>query len=212
MPEEYEEEYHCIIHKHLLQDERYYSFRAKHADKTYWKYLHGKVLEFGCGLGQNIYLKKERAIGLDISNFCKKECEKKGINIIQDSKKFKDNSFDSVLACHVLEHMENPSEILREFYRILKDNGKLVLILPVSCHNRPYKNWKTDKSKHLFQWNFAAINELLYFIGFKIKLNMFNYAYGYSLFYKLPFSVGNYLLQTAGFLRNRKEMLIVAEK
>ena len=212
MSEEYEDEYHSIIHKHLLQDEKYYLFRAKHADKNYWKYLQGKVLEFGCGLGQNIFLKKEQAIGIDISDFCKKECAKRGIDIIKDSKKINNNSFDSILACHVLEHMENPAETLKEFYRILKEKGKLVLILPVSCHNRPYKNWQTDRSKHLFQWNFAAINELLYFIGFKINLNKFNYAYGYSIFYKLPFSIGHTLLQLAGFLRNRKEMVIVAHK
>jgi len=208
----YEEEYHSIIHKHLLQNEKYYLFRAKHADRNYWKYLQGKVLEFGCGLGQNIYLNKDKAIGLDISNFCKKECEKKGIQIIQDSKKIKNNSFDSILACHVLEHMENPVGTLKEFYRILKETGRLVLVLPVSCHNKPYKNWKSDRSKHLFQWNFAAINELLHFVGFKIKLNKFNYAYGYSVFYKLPFFIGYNLLQLAGFLRNRKEMIIIADK
>lgn len=208
----YEEEYHSIIHKHLLQDEKYYLFRARHATKSYWKYLHGNVLEFGCGLGQNIYLNKDKATGLDISNFCKIECEKRRIQIVQDSKKIKNNSFDSILACHVLEHMEDPAETLKEFRRLLKEDGKLVLVLPVSCHNRPYKNWKSDRSKHLFQWNFAAINELLHFIGFKIKLNKFNYAYGYSVFYKFPFNIGNNLLQISGFLRNRKEMLIVAEK
>ena len=212
MPENYEGDYHRIIHKHLLQDEKYYLFRAKHATKSYWMYLNGKVLEFGCGIGQNIYLQKDKAIGLDISDFCKNECEKRGINIIQNSRKIKNDSFDSILACHVLEHMENPAETLREFHRLLKDGGRLVLVLPVSCHNKPYRDWKSDRSKHLFQWNFAAINELLHFIGFKIKLNKFNYAYGHSVFYKLPFLIGYNSLQLVGFLRNRKEMVIVAYK
>ena len=59
MPENYEGDYHRIIHKHLLQDEKYYLFRAKYATKSYWKYLNGTLLEFGCGIGQNIYLQKD---------------------------------------------------------------------------------------------------------------------------------------------------------
>ena len=209
---DYEEEYHSIIHRHLLKNKEYYLFRAKHATKIYWRYLKENVLEFGCGLGQNIYLNKDKAIGLDISNFCIKECKIRGIRIIDDTKKIKNGEFNSILACHVLEHMEDPAATLREFHRLLRDGGNLVLVLPVSCHNKPYKQWRSDKSKHLFQWNFAAINELLNFIGFKIRLNKLNYAYGYSIFYRLPFNLAFLGLNLAGFLRNRKEMLIVAER
>ena len=209
----YEKDYHSVIHKHLLKDQKYYLFRAKCANRDYWKYLNGRILEFGCGLGQNIFLKRKNAIGLDISEFSIKECEKRGINVLRDSKKIKDNEFDSILACHVLEHMENPAETLREIKRILKPKGRLLILLPVACHNRPLKgSFKSDLSKHLFNWNFPAINELLNFVGFKIKLNKFNYAYGYSIFYKFPFNIGYNLLKLAGMIRNRKEMLILVEK
>jgi len=134
---DYEEEYHSVIHKHLLQNEKYYLFRAKCADKEYWKYLKGKVLEFGSGLGQNIFLRKEDATGLDISEFSIKECEKRGIKVIKDPKEIKDEEYDSILACHVLEHMENPTETLKEIKRMLKPEGTLVILLPVACHNRP---------------------------------------------------------------------------
>ena len=65
----YEKKYHTIVHKNLLENERYYLFRAKCADRFYWKYLRGKILDFGCGLGQNIFLHKENSIGIEISEF-----------------------------------------------------------------------------------------------------------------------------------------------
>jgi|Deesub1362A_J573_1020465.scaffolds.fasta_scaffold02187_5 ubiquinone/menaquinone biosynthesis C-methylase UbiE len=45
---------------------------------------------------------------------------------------FKENSFDVVLLAEVLEHLENPIEILKEINRVLRKNGKLLLTTPSS--------------------------------------------------------------------------------
>jgi 2-polyprenyl-3-methyl-5-hydroxy-6-metoxy-1,4-benzoquinol methylase len=39
-------------------------------------------------------------------------------------------SFDAVIAAEVIEHLENPREVAREWYRILKPGGRLVLSTP----------------------------------------------------------------------------------
>jgi 2-polyprenyl-3-methyl-5-hydroxy-6-metoxy-1,4-benzoquinol methylase len=39
-------------------------------------------------------------------------------------------SFDAVIAAEVIEHLENPREVAREWYRILKPGGTLVLSTP----------------------------------------------------------------------------------
>lgn len=209
----YEEEYHLKFHKNLLTNKEYYIFRAKISEKVYWKYLKGKVLEFGCGLGQNIFLHKEDSIGIDISNFCIKECEGKGIKVVRDIKKIKKDSIDSILICHCLEHLENPIKILKEIYMILKKGGKIIVVLPVpTSRNKPIKNFKSDIAKHIFSWDFNSINELLSYVNFKVELNKFNYGYGYSKFYKLPFNLGYLFSKLIGFLMNKKEMIVVAEK
>jgi ubiquinone/menaquinone biosynthesis C-methylase UbiE len=51
---------------------------------------------------------------------------------VEDARKlsFEDHSFDRVIATHVLEHLINPHEILREWTRVIKPGGTLSLVLP----------------------------------------------------------------------------------
>jgi hypothetical protein len=56
-----------------------------------------------------------------------------GAQIICDARDLypiKDASYDSVLACHCLEHIANPLRALAEWKRVLKADGLLLLILP----------------------------------------------------------------------------------
>ena len=41
-----------------------------------------------------------------------------------------DHQFDAVVACHVIEHLANPIEALREMERVLRPGGRLVLVIP----------------------------------------------------------------------------------
>lgn len=43
---------------------------------------------------------------------------------------FADESFDRVIATHVLEHLPRPHEVLREWNRVLKPGGTLSIVLP----------------------------------------------------------------------------------
>ena len=87
-----------------------------------------------------------------------------------------------------------------------------MLVLPTISKNKPLKKFEPDVGKHLYAWNFNAINELLNLANFKIKLNKFNHAYGFSVFYNLPFNLALFLIKSSAFLKNRKEMIILAEK
>lgn len=51
---------------------------------------------------------------------------------VEDATKlsYDDNSFDRVIAAHVLEHLPNPHEVLQEWARVLKPGGTLTLVLP----------------------------------------------------------------------------------
>ena len=41
-----------------------------------------------------------------------------------------DNSADRLIACHILEHLYRPHEVLREWYRVLRRGGTMSILLP----------------------------------------------------------------------------------
>jgi 2-polyprenyl-3-methyl-5-hydroxy-6-metoxy-1,4-benzoquinol methylase len=93
-----------------------------------------KVIDFGCGLCEwNI--NKLNVIGLDVNEKIIKRALFKGNiseGIVSDILKnnLKENSFDIVVSSQILEHFENPLELITEIRRILKKDGILILAVP----------------------------------------------------------------------------------
>ena len=63
--------------------------------------------------------------------------------------------FDIVLIAEVLEHLENPSKVLQEAYRITKKSGKIIATMPFlyPIHADPYdyQRWTPEKIKLEFE-------------------------------------------------------------
>lgn len=159
----YMKEYHQTKHKKLIENEKFFLFLSKLSTKKYWNFLEGYVLEVGCGLGQNIY-GHQNAIGIDISPFAVEMCKKRGINaevLSVEDMNFKEETFNGIFCSHVLEHLENPLEALKKFYKVLKPHGKIVITIPLPCS----KSTKADQ--HLYCWNLMEISNLLERAGFK---------------------------------------------
>jgi SAM-dependent methyltransferase len=61
-----------------------------------------------------------------------------------------DGKYDFVLACHVLEHVANPLKAVREWHRVLKPSGALLVLLPdknyTFDHRRPYTTFEHLRS------------------------------------------------------------------
>jgi SAM-dependent methyltransferase len=54
----------------------------------------------------------------------------KNMNVLEIP--FEDNHFDLVICNHLLEHIENDLDAMKEIYRVLKKNGKAILQVPIS--------------------------------------------------------------------------------
>jgi SAM-dependent methyltransferase len=77
-------------------------------------------------LGCSIFKTLPRAIGVDIE-------AKRGVDMVasvDDLPMIESDSVDVILASHILEHIENTKKTLNEWKRILKPDGKIIIILP----------------------------------------------------------------------------------
>jgi len=97
----------------------------------------GKLLEIGSFCG--IFLDRIRTAGWEVMGLepdrgvADYSRAKYGLNIVAGvlpNPSLPDNNFDAVVMLHVIEHMPDPSENLREIRRVLKPGGVLVVETP----------------------------------------------------------------------------------
>ena len=103
-----------------------------------------KVIEVGCGVGAQteILLRRYPELfvhGIDLNDKQLKAAKPRldqlsfakdrfQIEEMDASKMtFKDSSFDGAFLCWVLEHVPNPSEVLKEVHRVLRPGGKVFI-------------------------------------------------------------------------------------
>ena len=93
-------------------------------------YLHGVILDVGCG-DEKVCVE---AIGLDMSEAANIRCD---LSHPDSLKLFGDESADVVFSSHFLEDIYDYKGMLREFMRIVKPGGRVILYLP---HRGLYPN------------------------------------------------------------------------
>lgn len=210
---DYESWYHSTRHSNHF-NEAYYNARARIAINKFFSGVdkNSRILDFGCGLGQNIFY-MPNAVGYDISKFGIEFCRKKGINATTQLEDVPDESFDVVFSAHVLEHHPHPMSMLEEMYRKLKKGQKLILVIPHERHGKA--QFKYDLNQHLYTWNFQAINNLLLTVGFQIQENRYLRGAGYFRLLplaKISFGLYRFVTNAVSRLFGIKEMMIVAKK
>ena len=96
------------------------------------------VLSIGCAVGAHLQPLKKRGlqtIGLDPEHRFLLEGKARGnahnfIQAIGENTPLRDRAFDIVLIFEVLEHVIQPSKVLREAHRVLKPDGRLFITAP----------------------------------------------------------------------------------
>lgn len=98
------------------------------------RYLRGKVLDVGCGIGDMLRARKG-TVGVDVNPRTVEYCRSDGLDVhlMQvDRLPFKDAIFDGVVLDNVLEHINEPGPLLAEARRVLLPKGRMVVGVPGS--------------------------------------------------------------------------------
>lgn len=164
------------------------------------------VLDFGCGVGTiSFYLanKGGKVLGIDISNLgiqaaragAKKLRLKNNVEFVQKPTKnlrLKRNNFDVVICSEVIEHVPDDLNLIREFYKVLKSEG--ILILSTPSKNAPLYQWGLatnfdKKVGHLRRYTANELKKMLNLVGFKVLDVSFEEGLLRNLFFlKWPFN------------------------
>jgi SAM-dependent methyltransferase len=139
---------------------------------------HHDVLEFGCGGGYLLAaLGCGEKIGVEINPAARAEAAKIGIQTFSTFADLPERTFDRIISSHCLEHVPNPYESLGAMRRLLRHDGRLILLLPIDdWRSEPWAG--PDRNAHLYAWTPRLLGNLLVATGFKpLSIQMVNYTW-----------------------------------
>jgi ubiquinone/menaquinone biosynthesis C-methylase UbiE len=141
----------------------------------------GSILDIGCATGEFLNGMRRyptwETYGVEISPFASSVArERFGLEVftgILEEAAYPDEFFDAITLWDVFEHLHDPTNTLREIYRILKPEGVLIIRVPnVNSWDASIfgQYWAgLDAPRHLFVFTPTTLSELLTKCGFKIK-------------------------------------------
>ncbi len=127
----------------------------------------GSVLDIGAGTGDFLQRARENEwdiLGVEPNESARKLAMLKGVELRKDTLDFPSNTFDVISLWHVLEHVEDLDEQIRELKRLLKKDGLLIIAVPnYKSHDAQYykKYWAAyDVPRHLWHFSQKSISKL----------------------------------------------------
>ena len=130
-----------------------------------------RVLDVGCGAGQNLRYFSPQSLGITYTNddVIKYAKERYNLDLVKFNveNRWPDNlgKFDLIFNADNIIHLSSPFKLLRECRKVLKDDGKILLMIPQSS---PF--FKADKSVlHPYTFNKKTLVHLMEHAGFEIE-------------------------------------------
>jgi 2-polyprenyl-3-methyl-5-hydroxy-6-metoxy-1,4-benzoquinol methylase len=103
---------------------------------------HDRVLDVGCGRGGftryvRQHFPENEIWGTDISHEAIDFCREKNRSIFYanhpiENAEFEGQYFDVITCQHVIEHYEDPKELIIKMRKLVKPNGKIILVIPIN--------------------------------------------------------------------------------
>lgn len=134
------------------------------------------ILDVGAGTGDFLKVCKKnnwKTNGIEPSEKARKIASDKNIKLNDDISNIKDEKFDVITLWHVLEHIPNLFEYIKQLKLLLKPNGVLIIAVPnyKSYDAKYYKEyWAAfDVPRHLWHFSKTSIEKLFSNINMNVK-------------------------------------------
>jgi SAM-dependent methyltransferase len=128
------------------------------------------VLDFGCGGGYLLSrLIAREKIGVEIGVKAASNARGLGLTVYSSSKEIGSKTVDVVISNHALEHTARPFDELCDLHRVLRDGGRVVLVVPIDDWRQQREFNPDDPNHHLYTWTPLLLGNLLLEAGFAIE-------------------------------------------
>ena len=136
------------------------------------------VLDAGCATGALLAWLRDRGwqvCGVEISPSAGYARIERGLDVRSlplEESRFPPDSFDMVLASHLIEHLNAPADFIREAWRILRPAGLLLLTTPniAGFQSRLFgSGWRSAIFDHLYLFSVKTLRRMLTGAGFSIE-------------------------------------------
>jgi SAM-dependent methyltransferase len=150
----------------------YLNGKLKNADVNF------RILENAPSNALKNYLFKNKTVSYRTTDLFMEDVDDK--LDIQNMDLYKNGYFDLIICSHVLEHISNDKQALKELYRILKNNGECLLLVPIPLGNYEYdedlgeltkeqREKRFGQDDHLRLYTKKTFEKRISEAGFKLK-------------------------------------------
>ena len=151
--------------------------------------LEDAVIDVGCGDGAFLAtLPQSCKQGVEFNPKAVENAQKRGLNVRQDGlSQVHDASFDAVTLFHVLEHLTDPLDLLREACRVLRPGGKLVISAPNNDAfiGADIQHAANAPPHHPLRWRPAALRQISEVLPLRLaRLELEPLGPGYLFLYR----------------------------
>jgi len=124
------------------------------------------ILDIGCATAQYRDSTRAHYCGLDITTEPYKEGYPRDIDLLGSAQGIPllDNTFDLVFCVAVLYLLENPQKALKEFHRVLKNNGRVIIF---DYNKRTQKRLEHSEGHKRPRWTQWGLKRLVEEAGFR---------------------------------------------
>ncbi len=149
----------------------------------------GKMLDYGCGSGEFLATCKSKGwdtSGIEVNDKARNfAIQQHRLEVYPEShiQNLPKESFDLITLWHVLEHIPNLNERIRDFYDLLKPGGQILLAVPntdswdAKYYQEKWAAW--DLPRHLYHYNYNTLQKTVerqkfqFVKSFPMKLDAF---------------------------------------